>query len=136
AAAPGGADGELRLTIDDLAPFANGALMGASDVTASFHAARDGTATAVLAGGITNPKSGTAPLDRALGVRVTVGGTVRRLADGTIEARELALDGAAAQISGAAKRAPDGTLVADFAASLPRLAALDPSLAGAARATL
>ena len=136
AAAPDGADGELRLTVADLAPFANGALAGAGDVTATFHAASDGTATAVLAGVITNPKSATAQLDRALGARVTVAGTVRRLADGTIEARELALDGAAAQISGGAKRAPDGGLVADFAASLPRLAALDPSLAGALRATL
>jgi translocation and assembly module TamB len=130
-----GAKGELRLTLADLAPFADGALAGAGDATASFAAAPDGSATAVVSGAIAGAKSGTAPLDRALGPSVAFAGTIRRRADGTIDASDLALDGAAAKAAGTGRRAPDGTITADFTATLPRLAALDPSLAGAVRAT-
>ena len=135
AASLDGATGEVRLTLADLAPFDGGALAGTGDVTASFAAARDGSAMAVLSGAIMGARSGIAALDRVLGARVAISGTLRRRANGAIEAREVALDGAAANVTGEATRGSDGAITASFVTSLPRLTTLDPRLAGALRAT-
>ena len=130
-----GASGVVRLVLPELAAVAGGALAGALDASADFRVAADGTGIAVLSGAIAEPRTGTAAVDAALGRQINLSGTVSRETDGTIAAREIALDAAAARISGEARRLPDGTLALNFAAALPRLAALDPRFAGAASAT-
>ena len=130
-----GVAGVLRLKVPELAAFDGGAVSGALDASADFRARSDGTGIAVLSGGIARPRTGTAGIDAALGPQINLSGTVSREADGTIAAREIALDAAAARLSGDGRRLPDGNLSARFTAALPRLAALDPHLSGSATAS-
>ncbi len=128
-----GAAGELRVAVPDLAPFDGGALAGALDAAADFRAGSDGTATAVLSGTIAGPTSSSVPrLGAMLGDRVTFAVTLVRGNDGTITASDIAADSGGARLTGSGQIAGAGTIAADFDLTLPRLAALDPRLTGAA----
>ncbi len=131
-AARDGAAGTVQLSIPELAAYDGGALAGALGLAAEFHATPDGAGTAVLSGAIEQPHGSAAQIAALLGPRVTFAGTVERSADGTIAAREIELAGAQVQLAGDGRRAPDDRLDATFQAKLPRLAAIDPQLAGAA----
>jgi translocation and assembly module TamB len=126
--------GDARLDLPDIAPFAPGSA-GALALDAAFRLAGDGGAAAVLNGVVRGPKSGISAIDRLLGDRAAVTGTIRRLADGTLSADEISLDGAQLHATGAARRGSDGMLAIDYRLALPRLAALDRDLAGSATLT-
>ncbi|HZT50518.1 MAG TPA: translocation/assembly module TamB domain-containing protein, partial [Stellaceae bacterium] len=127
-----GAAGALRLSLPNLAALDGGMFAGALGLAAEFHAARDGSGTAVLSGALDAPGSGMPQLDALLGPRITLAGTIERGADGALAAHDIALDAAEAHVSATGSRAPDGTLDAAFEAQVPHLAALDPRVAGAA----
>ena len=125
-----GASGVLRVRLPELAALDGGALAGALDASADFRAAADGTGIAVISGSIAQPRTGTPLLDAALGAHVDLSGTISREANGTIAARDVALDGLNARLSGDGERLASGRLALRFSAAAPRLAALDPSLSG------
>lgn len=135
AGADGKMAGEAALSVPDLSDLGDltgaprsGALTLASD----FHAAADGSATAVLSGTLERLRSGVEAIDRLTGDKVALAATLARTADGTVAAREVSIDGADVGLTGSAQRAPDGRVDASWRLVLPRLAALDPALGGRA----
>ena len=128
----GGIAGSALLRVPDLGRIAGAGTAGSLALAADFNAAADGSGTAVLTGTIAGGKSGAAALDRLLGGKATIAGTLRRAADGAIAASEVSVDGENAGITASGKRGTDGKLEASYRVLLPRLAALDPSLAGEA----
>lgn len=132
AGADGGLAGEATLQLPDIGRVAGAPLAGALALAAEFRAADDGSATAALSGTLEGLRSGAGALDRLVGDKAGFAATLRRGADGALAASEISLDGAAAGLTGEARRAPDGRLEASYRLVLPQLAALDRALAGRA----
>ena len=124
--------GEAMLTVPDIARFAGAERHGALRLAGDFRAAADGSAVAALSGTLSEPRSGTELIDRLLGSEARIGATIRRASDGALSASEISLDGAEVRLTASAERRADGRIAADYRASLPRLAALAPDLAGSA----
>ena len=127
--------GEAVLTLPDIATLAGADRHGALTLAGDFHAEASGSAVAVLRGTLSEPRSGTAMLDRLLGARTEIAATLRRSPDGALSASEVSIDGADVTLAAAAERAADGRLSADYRLALPRLQALAPEIAGSATVT-
>ncbi len=127
--------GEAVLTLPDIATLAGADRHGALTLAGDFHAEASGSAVAVLQGTLSEPRSGTAMLDRLLGARTEIAATLRRSPDGALSASEVSIDGADVTLAAAAERAADGRLSADYRLALPRLQALAPEIAGSATVT-
>jgi len=125
-----GVEGEAMLHVPDIGRFARAATAGALALTADFHAAPDGSATAVLSGALNAAQSGIGPLDRLLSGAASITGTFRRSADGTLAASDVSVTAANLNFAGEGSRSADGRLDATWRLTLPRFAALDPSLGG------
>jgi translocation and assembly module TamB len=125
-------EGQLHLSVADLGPFSSLAghpLAGSIELDAD--AAREGTAgfTAKLAGSTTALRTGIAAGDALLGGATTVAGSLHRDAAGTLTVDQLAIAGAAVNLSGDGRFDPaSNQLVAALALELPRLKPLGASL--------
>ena len=126
-----GIEGEAMLRVPDIGRFAGAGRAGTLALASDFHAARDGSATAVLSGALHAPQSGIGAIDRLLGSTASIAGTLRRSANGALAASDVSVAGAELDLSGEGSRSADGRLDATWRLTLPRLAALDPSLGGA-----
>ena len=133
-------EGQLHLSIADLRPFSGLAghpLAGAVELAAD--AARQGAAgfKATLHGSTKELRTGIAVGDALLGGAATLTGSLHRDAAGTLTVDQLAISGAAVNLSGDGRFDPaSNRLVAALALELPRLkplgAALGTEMAGAA----
>jgi translocation and assembly module TamB len=137
-------EGRLHLSVADLGPFSGLAghpLAGSIELDAD--AAREGTAgfTAKLAGSTTALRTGIAAGDALLGGAATVAGSLHRDAASTLTVDQLAIRGAAVNLSGEGRFDPaSNQLVAALALELPRLkplgAALGTEMSGALSARI
>ena len=137
-------EGQLHLSVADLRPFSGLAghpLAGSIELDAD--AAREGTAgfTTKLAGSTTALRTGIAASDALLGGAATLAGTLHRDATGTLTVDQLAIEGAAVNLSGDGRFDPaSNQLVAALALELPRLkplgAALGTEMSGALSARI
>ncbi len=137
-------EGQLNLSIADLRPFSGLAghpLAGAVELAAD--AARQGTAgfKATLHGSTKELRTGIAVGDALLGGAATLTGSLHRDAAGTLTVDQLAISGAAVNLSGDGRFDPTSNrLVAALALELPRLkplgAALGTEMAGALSARI
>ena len=135
-------EGQLHLSIADLRPFsglAGHSLAGSVELAAD--AARQGAAgfKATLHGSTKALRTGIAAGDALLGGATTMTGTLRRDAAGALTVDQLAIAGAAINLSGDGRFDPaSNRLVAALALELPRLKplglALGIDMAGAASA--
>ena len=135
-------EGQLHLSIADLRPFSGFAghpLAGSLELTAD--AAREGTTgfAAKLAGSTKALRTGIAAGDALLGGAATMTGTLRRNAAGALTVDQLAIAGAAINLSGDGRfDSTSNRLVGALALELPRLkplgAALGTEMAGAVSA--
>ena len=135
-------EGQLHLSIADLRPFsglAGHSLAGSVELAAD--AVRQGAAgfNATLHGSTKALRTGIAAGDALLGGAATMTGTLRRDAAGTLTVDQLAIAGAAMNLSGDGRFDPTSNrLVAALALELPRLKplglALGIDMAGAASA--
>jgi translocation and assembly module TamB len=130
-----GFSGQAHLALPDLAQLTGDAAAGGLALDTDFRAQADGSATAVLSGSLRAPKTGTDALDRLLGDRAVISGTLRRAPDGALSVSDLRLEGAEARLEASGERSPGGMLAADLRLNLPRLAALAPDLGGSAALT-
>ena len=125
-------EGNLRLSIADLRPFsgfAGNALAGSIELAAD--ATREGTSRfkARLDGTAKGLRTGIAAGDALLGDTVTLAGSAQRDAAGELIVDQLAVAGAAANLSGNARFDPGSNrLAAALALELPRLKPLGPAL--------
>ncbi|HKW54097.1 MAG TPA: translocation/assembly module TamB domain-containing protein, partial [Stellaceae bacterium] len=87
---------------------------------------------ATLSGTLRRAGDSTSPVEALLGNETTLAAQLERQADGALAARNVAVKAANGTLSGAASRAADGRLAGDVHLELPRLAAIDPRLAGSA----
>jgi len=137
-------EGQLHLSVADLRPFSGLAghpLAGSIELDAD--AAREGTAGFItkLAGSAKGLRTGIAAGDALLGGAATVAGTLHRDAAGTLTVDQLAIEGAAVNLSGDGRFDPaSNQLVAALALELPRLkplgAALGTEMSGALSARI
>lgn len=127
--------GEVQLGVPDLSPFDLPVKRGALQLTAELKAAADGQATAVLAGTLDRPDLGLPPVNRALGGKAILRGTLERTADGALSAKEVELIGDNARVTAEAQRAADGRISGDYRLEAPRLQAIEPDIAGQVQAS-
>jgi translocation and assembly module TamB len=137
-------EGQLHFSVSDLRPFSGLAghpLAGSIELDAD--AAREGTAgfTTKLAGSAKGLRTGIAAGDALLGGAATLAGTLHRGAAGTLTVDQLAIKGAAVNLSGDGRFDPaSNQLVAALALELPRLkplgAALSTEMSGALSARI
>jgi translocation and assembly module TamB len=137
-------EGQLSLSIADLRPFSGLAghpLAGALDLAAN--AVRQGSAgfKATLHGSTKELRTGIAAGDALLGDAATLTGSLQRDAAGTLSVDQLAISGAAVNLSGEGRFDPaSNRLVAALALELPRLkplgAALGTEMSGALSARI
>lgn len=130
-----GATGTAHLDIPDIARFAGATLKGALALNLDFRAGDNSAATASLSGALRQPQSGIAPVDALLGHETTLAASLERHADGTLAAEKIEVNAANGRFTGTARCGADGRVDADYRLDLPRLAALDPEVAGAAVVT-
>jgi translocation and assembly module TamB len=133
AASPAGVSGTLDFTLADLAQFDGGSFAGRLEASAGFHAGADGAGSAVVSGALLDPH-GAGQIDALLGPKVAFAATIERQPDGALAAHDATLDATGAQMSASATRDANGQIAADFSASVPRLALLDPEVVGAVTA--
>jgi translocation and assembly module TamB len=129
--ADGAITGEAHLAAPDVARFVEG-FPAALALDLSVESAANGTATATLDGKLNPSGSGGSPVEALLGAETTLGARIERLADGTLRARDVRVDGAQIRMEGEGQRGADGQVAATYRLTLPRLAALDERTAGSA----
>jgi translocation and assembly module TamB len=137
-----GIEGQLRLAVADLRPFSG--FVGhplAGSLELSAEAARESTGgfDATLQGSANRVRTGIAAVDALLGDSVTLTGLLRLDPAGTLIVDQLAIAGAAANLSGDGRFDPaSNQFAASLALELPRLkplsTALGTELAGAVSA--
>jgi translocation and assembly module TamB len=123
AAGAAGVDGSAELSVPDLAPLVEEKLRGGLALAGDFHADADGSGVVVLSGALEQLQSGSADLDRLLGPRLALAGTLRRGADGALSAADVSLEGAQLRVAGNAALGADRSTRAELTLSGAAIAA-------------